>query len=97
MALWVSGEQEFNTAIGPLKHYDGGGLLLSSDGELLPVQHRNLAGLISLGGWLAALARVALQLQFDGHSVLFKRSQQRELNQFAGQLAMGGSIDFGRT
>ena len=92
LALWLSGEQRLDTDIGPLIFYGGGGALLSTDGDLLADQRRNLVGLVSLGfGW-QALSRVGLQLQFDGHSALYEDSRFKELNKFAGQLSIGGSL-----
>ncbi|MCF6178702.1 MAG: DUF3187 family protein [Geopsychrobacter sp.] len=92
LALWLSGEQRLQAGTGVVTLYGGGGGLFSTDGDLLPEQRRNLAGLVSFGvGWRPWM-RLGLQLQFDGHSALFKGSQLRELNEFAGQLASGGSF-----
>ncbi|WP_169513285.1 DUF3187 family protein [Geopsychrobacter electrodiphilus] len=92
LALWLSGEQRFKAATGPLTLYGGGGALFTTDGDLLPDQRRNLAGLVNLGVAWQPWAQLGLQLQFDGHTPLFKESQFPELNKFAGQLAIGGSL-----
>lgn len=95
LALWLSGEQRSGSGAGALVLYGGGGMLFSSDGELLADQRRNLVGLVNLGlGWQPTRG-VGLQLQFDGHSAFYDRSQLKELNAFAGELAIGGSLALG--
>jgi len=95
LALWLSGEQRWENAVGEMLLYGGGGALFSSDGDLLPEQRRNLAATVSLGLGLQPWSRLGLQLQFDGHSALFEDSAFKELDQFAGQLAIGGSLGLG--
>jgi len=97
LALWLSGEQRWATAAGELLLYGGSGVLYGTDGDLLPDQRRNLAGTVSLGLGLQPWSRFGLQLQFDGHTPLYKQSDFKELDQFAGQLAIGGSVGLGST
>jgi len=92
LALWLSAEQRLKTAAGALALFGGGGALLTTDGDLLPEQRRNLVGLVNFGVAWQPWAQLGLQLQFDGHTPFFKGSQFRELNNFAGQLAIGGSL-----
>ncbi len=95
VALWLSGEQRRQVSAGLLLFYGGAGALLGTDGDLLPDQRRNLVGLVNLGfGW-QPWSSLGLQVQFDGHSSFYRGSDFRELNRFAGQLAMGGSIALG--
>lgn len=95
LAIWLSGEQRWTTAAGELLLYGGGGGLLSDDGELLPGQRRNLVGTLSMGIGLQPWSRFGLQLQFDGHSALYRDSAFSELDQVGGQLAIGGSLGLG--
>ncbi len=95
LAIWISGEQRLRTNGGQLFLYGGGGGLISSDGDLLADQRRNLVGFVSLGcGW-QPWTRLGLQLQFDGHSPFYRQSSLGEIADFAGQLAMGGSLALG--
>ncbi len=95
LALWLSAEQRWSTDVGELILYGGGGALYGTDGDLLPDQRRNLAATVSLGfGW-QPWSRIGFQVQFDGHTALFSDSAFKELDQFAGQLATGGSLALG--
>ncbi len=95
-SIWLSGEQRLQTTSGMFFLYVGGGGLLSSDGELLADQRQNLIGFVSFGcGWQPG-PNFGLQLQFDGHSPFYRHSQLKELDGFAGQLAIGGSLSLGR-
>ncbi len=95
LTLWISGEQRLRTNAGQLFLYGGGGGLISSDGDLLADQRRNLVGFVSLGcGW-QPWTRLGLQLQFDGHSPFYRESTLEEISDFAGQLAIGGSLALG--
>ncbi len=97
LALWLSGEQRIATDVGRLLIYGGGGGLLTTDGELLPNQRRNLVGLVNLGlGW-QPWERLGVQLQFDGHTALYQGTGVRALDRFAGQLAFGGSFALGES
>jgi len=92
LAIWLSGEQRLGSGAGQIYIYGGGGGLFSSNGQLLSDQRRNLVGFMSLGcGW-QPWQTLGLQLQFDGHSPFYSQSKLRELNEFAGQLAIGGSL-----
>lgn len=95
LAVWLSGEQRLRTAAGEILLYGGGGGLFSSDGNLLSDQRNNLVGLASLGcGW-QPWPGLGFQLQFDGHTPLYRQSGLPELGNFAGQLAIGGSLSLG--
>jgi len=94
-AVWLSGEQRQDTIAGQLFLYGGGGLLASSDGDLLSGQRRNLVGFFTLGCGLQIWPKLGFQLQFDGHSPFSQASELRELTDFSGQLAIGGSLALG--
>ena len=91
LALWLSAEQRGSGAGGGWFLYGGSGVLYTGDGELLSDQRRNLVGLLHFGlGW-QPFSALGLQLQFDGHSSLYSGSRLKQMDAFAGQLAIGGS------
>ncbi|MFA5514665.1 MAG: DUF3187 family protein [Desulfuromonadales bacterium] len=68
------------------------GALLTTDGEVLEEQRRNLAGFGSLGfGW-AACDWLSLKIQLDGHTALYKDSSLTEINAHSLQLVLGGAL-----
>jgi hypothetical protein len=96
LAIWLSGEKRRQTTYGQLFFYGGGGGILSGDGKLLSDQRRNLVGFISLGcGW-QPWTGLGLQLQFDGHTPFYSKSDLPELTNFSGQLVIGGSLSLAK-
>lgn len=91
-ALWLTGEQLWNSEAHRFALFWGAGLLGSDRGDLLPDQRRQLVGLGHLGLAWSPLERLILQLQLDAHSALFKDSSLRQLNQVSTQLGMGGQV-----
>ena len=62
------------------------------DGAVLAGQRRNLAGFGSLGfGW-APGDRVALKIQADAHTSLYKNSNLQEIDSGSVQLVIGGAL-----
>lgn len=95
-ALWLSGERRRQAAFGPWVLYGGAGILLTETGNLLPGLRRNQAVTVTLGAGWQPWSRLGLQLQFDGHTPLYRHTGLREFDRFAGQLALGGQADLGK-
>ncbi len=92
LALSLSGQRDVPIRMGRIAAFASFGTLLMTDGDVLPEQRRNLAGFGSVGlGW-APHERLALQLQIDGHSALYKDSRLQEIDANSLQLVLGGSV-----
>jgi len=88
-ALWLSGSRSFRG--GSLALFGAAGGLLMSDGDVLPDQQRNAVAFGTLGGGWRPLSRLALKLQFDGHTSFYSDSDLRELDESV-QLVLGGTV-----
>ena len=88
-ALWLSGSRSFRG--GSLALFGAAGGLLMTDGDVLPDQQRNAVAFGTLGGGWLPLPRLALKLQFDGHTPFYRDSGLRELGESV-QLVLGGTI-----
>jgi hypothetical protein len=67
------------------------GVLLMTEGDVLPERQRKVVGFGSVGlGW-QPLSMLALQLQLDGHSAFYD-SELKQLGDFAAQLVIGGTL-----
>jgi len=91
-AVWLSGEQLWQPAGKRLALHWGGGVLVAGSGELLADQRRPLVATGTLGVAWALWPWLALQLQVDAHSSLFKDSGLRQLSESSAQLAIGGAL-----
>lgn len=95
LALWLTGDRTYPSAWGEFALYGSGGVLLLSDGDILPGRQRNLAGFATAGGGWRPLDWLAFKLQFDGHTPLYD-SDLTELGESL-QLTVGGTLDWGNT
>ena len=93
-ALWLTGSRSFRG--GSLALFAAAGGLLMSDGDVLEDQQRNAVAFGTLGGGWRPLPRLALKLQFDGHTPFYRDSGLRELDGSV-QLALGGTIGLTET
>lgn len=87
LAVWLS----MSTALMPDKWnlYGGGGILLMSEGNVLPSQQQSRVGFGSLGlGW-KFLPRLAINAQLDAHTPFYDSSHFRQLHSYAVQGLLG--------
>ncbi len=93
-ALWVVGSDDFKISLGHIGVYGGLGALAMTNGDILSDQQRPVVGFGTLGvGW-APWRWLALKIQGDAHTPFYKNSELRELNAFAAQLTVGGTLAF---
>ncbi len=93
-ALWVVGSDDFKISLGHIGIYGGVGALAMTNGDILSDQQRPVVGFGTLGvGW-APLRWLALKVQTDAHTAFYRNSELRELNAFAAQLTVGGTLAF---
>ncbi|MBE0596324.1 MAG: DUF3187 family protein [Desulfuromonadales bacterium] len=95
LALGVNADRTFPSSWGEFALYGGGGLLLLTDGDVLPDRQRNLVGFATAGGAWRPLSWLAFKLQLDGHTAFYD-SDLTELGESL-QLTVGGTLDWGDT
>lgn len=92
LALSLNSQREFPAEMGRVAVYASLGTLVMTDGDVLKDQRRNLAAFGSLGfGW-AANNWLALKLQLDGNTSMYKDSNLVEIDSGSLQLVMGGAL-----
>lgn len=94
LSVSLAGQREYPLQSGRVATYASLGALLMTDGEILAEQ-RNLAGFGSFGVYWAPLNWMALKIQADGHTALYKDSDLTELESSSVQLLLGGSLQVG--
>jgi hypothetical protein len=93
-SLWVTASDDYKLPLGHLTLFGAVGIMALTDGKILRDQQRNWVGFGGLGiGW-SPLSWLAFKIQFDTHSPFYRGSELRELNAYAGQLTMGGTLAF---
>ncbi|ALC15353.1 hypothetical protein DSOUD_0564 [Desulfuromonas soudanensis] len=92
LALWLSAENSWRASLGRGSLYGAAGMMLLSDGRVLPGQQRNLAGFATLGSGWAPWERLALKVQLDGHTPFYGGSDLDELASPTAQLTLGGTL-----
>ena len=74
--------------------YGGGGILMMTEGDVLPQQHRNYVAFGSVGLAFRIIPSVTLNAQLDAHSPFYRGSEFRQLSAYAIQGLLGGSWEF---
>lgn len=97
VSLWLTASDDYR--LGNWGHatlFAAAGGMAMSDGEVLKDQQRNLAGFGTLGiGW-SPFPWLALKVQGNWHSALYRGSTLRELDSDTLQIISGGTIDFSK-
>jgi hypothetical protein len=91
LALWATAEQEKKVTRGIVTGFSAAGLLVMTEGDILPEQQRNVVGFGTLGGGWTPWKRVALKVQVDGHTPFYGGSDLPEMGGSL-QLTMGGTV-----
>jgi hypothetical protein len=93
LALWLSIAPDPTTA-DALRGYGGGGILLMTDGDVLPNQQRNYVAFGNIGLSYRLFPSLTLSAQLDAHSSFYTGSDFRQLNANAVQGLLGASWEF---
>ncbi len=92
LALSLNGQYEFAQGPSRIATYISLGILGMTNGQVLKDQRSNLAGFGTLGfGW-AATNWLALKLQLDGNTTMYRNSELDQVNSSSVELATGGSL-----
>jgi hypothetical protein len=93
-SLWMTAGDGYKTSIGHFTLYGAGGIMGTTEGDVLKEQQRNWVGFGCFGvGWSPA-RWIAFKLQANGHTSFYKDSELTTLNQSSIQLTMGGTLAF---
>lgn len=74
--------------------YGGGGILMMTEGDVLPQQQRNYVAFGSAGLAHRIIPMLTLNVQLDAHSPFYRGSEFRQLSAYAIQGLLGGSWEF---
>ena len=74
--------------------YGGGGMMWASEGEVIPLQQRNLIGFGTFGISQMFFPRFTVNAQLDLHSAFYDRTHFRQLNSYAVQGLTGVNWEF---
>lgn len=74
--------------------YGGGGILMMTQGDVLPQQQRNYVAFGSAGLGVRIFPSLTLNAQLDAHSPFYRGSEFRQLSAYAIQGLLGGSWEF---
>ena len=74
--------------------YGGGGMMWMSEGNVIPLQQRNLVGFGTFGLSQMFFPRVTVNVQLDMHSAFYDRTHFRQLNSYAVQGLAGVNWEF---
>ena len=93
-SLWFAAQEDFPLPIGRGSIFAAAGVTAMTDGDILPEEQRNFAGFGSFGlGW-SPLSWIALKVQLDAHTAVYRDSDLKALGATADQLVMGGTLGF---
>jgi hypothetical protein len=93
LALWLSVAPGTKTA-DSWRGYGGGGILLLTDGDVLPDQQRNYVAFGNIGLTYRIIASLTAYVQLDAHSAFYRNSDFRQLNATAFQGLLGVLWEF---
>ncbi len=93
LALWLSVAPGTKT-VESWRGYGGSGILLLTDGDVLPSQQRNYVAFGNVGLSYRMIPSLALNVQLDAHSALYSGSDLRQLNANAFQGLLGALWEF---
>ncbi len=92
LALWLTGGAEGKFEFGTWTSYGSLGMLLMTEGRVLPEQQRNWAAFGTLGiGW-RPLNWLAFKIQADAHTPFYSPSDLKEVSAYSVQLIPGGTL-----
>ncbi|MDH3310585.1 MAG: DUF3187 family protein [Gammaproteobacteria bacterium] len=93
LALWLSVAPGTKTA-DSWRGYGGGGILLLTDGDVLPDQQRNYVAFGNIGLSYRIIPSLTAYVQLDAHSAFYRNSDFRQLNATAFQGLLGVLWEF---
>lgn len=95
-ALWLDAGNRFPLHRGNLSVYGAGGLIVMTEGKILPSQQRNFAAFGNCGiGW-DPFSFLAIKIQADVHTPFYKDSVLKAINAYSVMLTVGGTLAFGK-
>jgi hypothetical protein len=91
-AVWITASDDYRLSVGHATLYAAAGLMVTTDGDVLPDQRRNEVGFGSIGvGW-NPFSWIALKVQMDAHTPFYRNSDLKALASNSAQLLIGGTL-----
>ncbi len=94
LAFSAAAARRGKTGWGDLLLFGSAGLLVMTDGDILPDQQRNFAGFGMMGVGLRPWSQVDFKLQMDAHTAIYEDTDLDPLGSPSVQLALGGTLHF---
>lgn len=94
LASWLS--MATTRPLDQWNQYGGGGIMWMSEGNVIPLQQRNLVGFGTFGVSQMFLPRFTVNFQLDMHSAFYDRTHFRQLNSYTVQGLAGLNWEFAR-
>ena len=92
LSLWLSAGDAFELPIGHGSVFGSAGLMLMTDGNILPGQQADHVAFGSIGAGWKPLNWIAFKVQLDAHTPFYRDSSFEPLSSNAVQLVMGGTL-----
>lgn len=91
-SLWLTGSNDFELPLGRGTLFAAVGLMVMTNGNVLPDQQEDRVGFGSIGvGW-KPLSWLAFKVQIDAHTPFYRDSDLKPLSANAAQLLIGGTL-----
>ncbi len=92
VSLWITASEAFGLPLGQGAIFGAAGLMVLTNGDVLPDQQADHVGFGSIGvGW-KPLNWIAFKVQIDAHTAFYRDSDFQPLSRNAAQLLIGGTL-----
>ena len=92
VSAWLTGDSSTQWFNFPGLTYYHGGIMWLQEGDILADQQRPLVMFGGIGTGVRVTEHIALQLQLDTHSAMYRDSSFNEINSYALMFTMGGNL-----
>lgn len=92
VSLWITAADAFELPIGRGAVFGAAGLMVMSNGNVLPDQQVDHVGFGSIGAGWKPLSWIAFKVQMDAHTPFYRDSDLKSLSANAAQLLIGGTL-----
>jgi len=94
LALWVTGNLNYDFDLGQLSLFGAAGAMGMTKGRILPDQQNPVVGFGALGLGFSPARWIELKIQTNAHTAFYSDSDLREISAPSAQLTIGGAFHF---